>query len=597
MDQKYIRNFSIIAHIDHGKSSLADRLLLRTGAITQREFRDQVLDTMDLERERGITIKSSAVTIPYEHQGHTYMLNLIDTPGHVDFHYEVSRALTACEGALLVVDASQGVEAQTVANAHLARRTRLKLVPVINKIDLASARPEDAAMEVEHLLGTPAEDCLFASAKTGAGIEQVLAAIVEQLPPPEGRPEAPAKVLIFDSTYDEHRGVIVYVRVFDGRLRAGEKIRMMGTSDVYQIIEIGKFRPNATPVESLSAGEVGYVVANIRSVAAVHVGDTITSAAAPATEALPGYRPPQQMVFSDFYPGSSTEFRQLRSALEKLQLNDAALTFQPINSEALGFGFRCGFLGLLHMDIVQERLEREYDVEVVQTAPTVPYQVLLKDGRVIEVDSAGALPEESRIEEIREPVVRADLIVPADAIGDIMALAEDRRAVFRKTEYLSSDRAILSYDVPLAEIIYDFYDKLKSATRGYGTMDYEVTGFAAEDLVKVDILIHGQKVEALSFIAHRTKVEARGRAVLHRLRKEIPRHQFEVPLQATIGSRVIARETIKAYRKDIIEGMSGGDVTRKQKLLNKQKKGKKRMKMLGTVEIPQKAFMAVLEGG
>ncbi|HUU30889.1 MAG TPA: translation elongation factor 4 [Phycisphaerae bacterium] len=597
MDQKYIRNFSIIAHIDHGKSSLADRLLLRTGAITQREFRDQVLDTMDLERERGITIKSSAVTIPYEHQGHTYMLNLIDTPGHVDFHYEVSRALTACEGALLVIDASQGVEAQTVANAHLARRTRLKLVPVINKIDLASARPEDAAMEVEHLLGTPAEDCLFASAKTGAGIEQVLAAIVEQLPPPEGRPEAPAKVLIFDSTYDEHRGVIVYVRVFDGRLRAGEKIRMMGTSDVYQIIEIGKFRPNATPVESLSAGEVGYVVANIRSVAAVHVGDTITSAAAPATEALPGYRPPQQMVFSDFYPGSSTEFRQLRSALEKLQLNDAALTFQPINSEALGFGFRCGFLGLLHMDIVQERLEREYDVEVVQTAPTVPYQVLLKDGRVIEVDSAGALPEESRIEEIREPVVRADLIVPADAIGDIMALAEDRRAVFRKTEYLSSDRAILSYDVPLAEIIYDFYDKLKSATRGYGTMDYEVTGFAAEDLVKVDILIHGQKVEALSFIAHRTKVEARGRAVLHRLRKEIPRHQFEVPLQATIGSRVIARETIKAYRKDIIEGMSGGDVTRKQKLLNKQKKGKKRMKMLGTVEIPQKAFMAVLEGG
>ena len=597
MDQKYIRNFSIIAHIDHGKSSLADRLLLRTGAITQREFRDQVLDTMDLERERGITIKSSAVTIPYEHQGHTYMLNLIDTPGHVDFHYEVSRALTACEGALLVIDASQGVEAQTVANAHLARRTRLKLVPVINKIDLASARPEDAAMEVEHLLGTPAEDCLFASAKTGAGIEQVLAAIVEQLPPPEGRPEAPAKVLIFDSTYDEHRGVIVYVRVFDGRLRAGEKIRMMGTSDVYQIIEIGKFRPNATPVESLSAGEVGYVVANIRSVAAVHVGDTITSAAAPATEALPGYRPPQQMVFSDFYPGSSTEFRQLRSALEKLQLNDAALTFQPINSEALGFGFRCGFLGLLHMDIVQERLEREYDVEVVQTAPTVPYQVLLKDGRVIEVDSAGALPEESRIEEIREPVVRADLIVPVDAIGDIMALAEDRRAVFRKTEYLSSDRAILSYDVPLAEIIYDFYDKLKSATRGYGTMDYEVTGFAAEDLVKVDILIHGQKVEALSFIAHRTKVEARGRAVLHRLRKEIPRHQFEVPLQATIGSRVIARETIKAYRKDIIEGMSGGDVTRKQKLLNKQKKGKKRMKMLGTVEIPQKAFMAVLEGG
>jgi GTP-binding protein LepA len=597
MDRACIRNFSIIAHIDHGKSSLADRILLRTGAIAPRDFRDQVLDDMDLERERGITIKASAVTVDFEYGGRAYMLNLIDTPGHVDFHYEVSRALAACEGGLLVVDASQGVEAQTVANAHLATRGNLALVPVVNKIDLPSARPEDTAMQVEHLLHQPAEDCIFTSAKTGAGLEDLLAAIVERLPPPAGDPDAPTKALIFDSTYDEHRGVIVYVRVFDGRLAVGDRVRTMGTDEVYEILDLGKFRPQPVSVESLSAGEVGYVFANIRAVSAVHVGDTLTLATRPAAEALPGYRPPQQMVFSDLYPGPETEFRQLRSALERLQLNDAALVFQPINSEALGFGFRCGFLGLLHMDIVQERLEREHNVEVVQTAPTVPYQVLTQDGKVHEVDSAGELPDPNEIGEIREPIVRVDLIVPADAIGAIMALAEDRRATYRKTEYLSADRAILTYDFPLAEIIYDFYDKLKSATRGYGTMDYELTGFAADDLVKLDILVHGQKVEALSFIVHRTKAEVRGRAVLKRLRKEIPRHQFEVPLQAAVGSRVIARETIKAYRKDIIEGMSGGDVTRKQKLLNKQKKGKKRMKMVGNVEIPQKAFMAVLEGG
>ena len=597
MDRACIRNFSIIAHIDHGKSSLADRILLRTGAIAPRDFRDQVLDDMDLERERGITIKASAVTVDFEYGGRAYMLNLIDTPGHVDFHYEVSRALAACEGGLLVVDASQGVEAQTVANAHLATRGNLALVPVVNKIDLPSARPEDTAMQVEHLLHQPAEDCIFTSAKTGAGLEDLLAAIVERLPPPAGDPDAPTKALIFDSTYDEHRGVIVYVRVFDGRLAVGDRVRTMGTDEVYEILDLGKFRPQPVSVESLSAGEVGYVFANIRAVAAVHVGDTLTLAARPAAEALSGYRPPQQMVFSDLYPGPETEFRQLRSALERLQLNDAALVFQPINSEALGFGFRCGFLGLLHMDIVQERLEREHNVEVVQTAPTVPYQVLTQDGKVREVDSAGELPDPNEIGEIREPIVRVDLIVPADAIGAIMALAEDRRATYRKTEYLSADRAILTYDFPLAEIIYDFYDKLKSATRGYGTMDYELTGFAADDLVKLDILVHGQKVEALSFIVHRTKAEVRGRAVLKRLRKEIPRHQFEVPLQAAVGSRVIARETIKAYRNDIIEGMSGGDVTRKQKLLNKQKKGKKRMKMVGNVEIPQKAFMAVLEGG
>ena len=597
MDQQYIRNFSIIAHIDHGKSTLADRVLLRAGAITEREARAQILDDMDLERERGITIKASAVTIEYGHRGRRYMLNLIDTPGHVDFHYEVSRALAACEGAILVVDASQGVEAQTVANAHLAQRGKLALVPVINKIDLAAARPEDAAMQVEHLLGTRAEDCLFASAKTGEGIAELLAAVVERLPPPSGDPEAPTKALVFDSTYDEYRGVVVYVRVFDGRLAVGDKIRMMGAGDVHQIIEVGKFRPAAVPVESLSAGEVGYIVANIRVVSAVHVGDTVTLAARPATVALPGYRAPQHMVFSDFYPGPETQFPQLRDALEKLQLNDAALQFTPSSSEALGFGFRCGFLGMLHMEIVQERLEREHGVGVVQTAPTVPYEVLLATGEVVEMDSAGDLPDPSRIREIREPLARVNLIIPADSIGAAMGLAEDRRGQFVKTEYLSADRAILSYEFPLAEIIYGFYDKLKSTTHGYGTMDYEVTGFRADDLVKVDILVHGEKVEALSFIAHRAKAERRGRAVIQRLRKEIKRHQFDVPLQAAIGSRIIARETIKAYRKDIIEGMSGGDVTRKQKLLKKQKKGKKRMKMVGNVEIPQKAFMAVLETG
>jgi GTP-binding protein LepA len=597
MDQALIRNFSIIAHIDHGKSTLADRMLLRTGAITQRDFREQVLDDMDLERERGITIKSSAVTVAYDYDGRRYMLNFIDTPGHVDFHYEVSRALTACEGALLVVDASQGVEAQTVANAHLASRAGLVLVPVINKIDLAAARPEDTAMQVEHLLGTAAEDCIFASAKTGAGLEEMLRAIVERLPPPHGDPEAPLKALIFDSAYDEHRGVITYVRVVDGRLKSGDKIRMMGTGESYALMEVGQFRPRPVPVDALEAGEVGYVIAGIRSVAAVHVGDTVTVDARPAAVALPGYRAPQQMVFSDFYPGPETEFRQLRAAFERLQLNDAALTFQPIASEALGFGFRCGFLGLLHMDIVQERLEREYDIDVVQTAPTVPYQVVRMDGKVEEVDSAGDLPDAGAIQEIREPLARVALIVPSDAIGALMGLAEDRRGVYHKTEYLSSDRAILTYDFPLAEIIYDFYDKLKSATRGYGTMDYEVTGFVPDDLVKLSILINGQEVQALSLIVHRSKAEARGRAVLARLRKEISRHQFEIALQAAVGSRIIARETIKAFRKDVTAKLYGGDVTRKQKLLKKQKAGKKRMKMIGTVEVPQRAFMAVLEGG
>ena len=595
MDQGLIRNFSIIAHIDHGKSTLADRMLLLTGAITQREFHDQLLDDMELERERGITIKASAVTIDYEHEGQTYMLNLIDTPGHVDFHYEVSRALVACDGAMLVVDAAQGVEAQTVANAHLASRHDLAVVPVVNKIDLPAARPEDVAMEIENLIAEPAENCIFTSAKTGEGIEDMLAAIIARIPPPAGSPDAATKALIFDSTYDEYRGVIVYVRVVDGRLAVGDKMKMMGTGETYQVSELGKFRPGAVQVKSLAAGEVGYVVANIRAVASVHVGDTITQAAAPADEALPGYRPPQQMVFSDFYPGPTTQFPAMRDALEKLQLNDASLTFVPISSEAMGFGFRCGFLGMLHMEIVQERLEREHNIEVVQTAPTVPYQVLKTDGGVVEVDSAGDMPDPNYIEEIREPIVRVDLIVPSEAIGGVMKLAEDRRAVYQKTEYLSSDRVILTYEFPLSEIVYDFYDKLKSASRGYGTMDYEMVGYRANDLVKVDILVNEQKVDALSLICHRSKADARGRRLIIRLRREIGRQMFEIPIQAAIGTRIIARETIKALRKNVTAKCYGGDVTRKRKLLEKQKKGKRRMKMVGNVEIPQKAFMAVLE--
>lgn len=597
MDKKYIRNFSIIAHIDHGKSTLADRVLLRAGAITQREFRNQLLDDMDLERERGITIKASAVTVDFVHERHQYMLNLIDTPGHVDFNYEVSRALAACEGALLVVDAGQGVEAQTVANAHLASRNDLTLVPVVNKIDLPAAQPEDTAMQIEHLLATPAEDCIFASAKTGQGIDEMLDAIVKQLPPPSGDSDAPTKALVFDTIYDDYRGVVVYVRVFDGRLKVGDKILMMGTRETFVVSDIGKHCPRPKSVPELCAGEVGYLVATIRNVASVHVGDTITLANHPAEKGLEGYRPPQQMVFCDFYPGPSTQFPELREGLEKLQLNDAALTFSAINSEALGFGFRCGFLGLLHMEIVQERLEREHDIEVVQTAPTVPYQVLKSDGSEMEVDSAGDLPEPNYIEEIREPIVEVDLIIPSDCIGAIMQLAEDRRAVYKKTDYLSSDRVIISYEFPLAEIIYDFYDKLKSATRGYGTMDYEVIGFRANDLVKVDILVNNNRVDALSFIVHRTKADARGRAIIQKLRKEIPRHLFEVPLQAAIGSRVIARETIKAIGKNVTAKCYGGDISRKRKLLEKQKAGKRRMKMVGNVEIPQKAFMAVLESG
>ncbi|MCD4825620.1 MAG: translation elongation factor 4, partial [Phycisphaerae bacterium] len=561
MDQKHIRNFSIIAHIDHGKSTLADRMLLRSGAITEREFREQLLDDMDLERERGITIKASAVTIEYELDGEKYMLNMIDTPGHVDFHYEVSRSLAACEGGLLVVDCAQGVEAQTVANAHLAEKCDLALVPIINKIDLPAARPEDTAMEVENLIAHPAEECVLTSAKTGEGTDDMLEAIIRQLPPPAGDPAGKTRGLIFDSTFDDYRGVVIYVRVFDGVLSVGDKVKMLGTRDEYQITEIGKFCPKPQAFKTLSAGEVGYVVANIRSISAVHVGDTITLAADPAAEALPGYQPPKQMVFSDFYPGPTTQFPDLREALEKLKLNDSSLTWLPITSDALGFGFRCGFLGMLHMEIVQERLEREHNVEVVQTAPTVPYEVLTTSDEVIEVDSAGDLPEPNFLQEIREPIVKVELIMPADSIGNVMQLAEERRAIYKETEYLSSERVILTYEFPLAEIIYDFYDKLKSATRGYGTMDFEIIGYHANDLVKLDILVNNNAVDALSVIVHRSKADVRGRALIQRLRKEISRHQFEIPLQAAIGTRVIARETIKALRKNVTAKCYGGDVS------------------------------------
>ena len=495
----------------------------------------------------------------------------------------------------MVVDASQGVEAQTVANAHLAAKCNLAIVPVVNKIDLPSASPEDTAMEVEHLIKTPAEDCIFTSAKTGEGIEDLLAAVIEQLPCPTGDPEGSTRALIFDSSYDEYRGVVVYIRMVDGSLKVGVKFRMMGTKETYQISEIGKFRPAPERIQSISAGEVGYICANIRDVTSVHVGDTVTLEHAQATKALPGYRAPQQMVFSDFYPGASTQFSHLRDALEKLQLNDSSLTFVAISSDALGFGFRCGFLGMLHLEIVQERLEREHNVEVVQTAPTVPYQVELMGGELQEVDSAGDLPDPSKIEEIREPIVNVDLICPSDAIGAVMQLAEDRRGTYKKTEYLSSERVILTYRFPLAEIIYDFYDKLKSATRGYGTMDYEVIGFFPDDLVKLEILVNNQNVDALAVICHRSKSDKRGRDVIQKLRKEIKRHLFEVPIQAAIGNKIIARETIKALRKNVTAKCYGGDISRKRKLLEKQKAGKRRMKMVGNVEIPQKAFLAVLE--
>ncbi len=592
-----IRNFCIIAHIDHGKSTLADRILEHSGAITAREMQAQFLDDMDLERERGITIKASAVTVPYTLDGVDYMLNLIDTPGHVDFHYEVAKALQACEGALLVVDATQGVQAQTVANAYAAIDVGLDMIPVINKIDLPSARADEVAEEMEQVLGIDGLTAVHISAKTGIGIAELFRAICTRLPGPKGDPAAPLQALIFDSKYDEYRGVVVYIRVINGTLKPGQKIRMMGQARIYQITALGKFAPRAIAVQGLAAGEVGFVVANIKALGDVTIGDTVTDAINPAAAPLPGYRPPKQMVFCDFYPGPDTEYTQLRDALEKLRLNDSSFTFEPETSDALGFGFRCGFLGLLHMEIVQERLEREQKVQVVQTAPTVPYEVVMNDGTVKTIDSASELPDPSKLKEIREPMIRASIIVPAENIGDVTQLCQDRRGIFGKTEYIGPRRVIMEYQLPLAEVIFDFFDKLKTVTRGYGTLDYDLLGFHAEDLVKMDILVNGEPVDALSLIVHRAKAESRGRAIIRRLKQEISRHLFEVPLQAAIGSRVIARETISAMRKNVTAKCYGGDVSRKRKLLEKQKEGKKRMKQVGRVEIPQEAFMAVLEPG
>jgi len=601
-----IRNFSIIAHIDHGKSTLADRLLQATHAVSAREAQEQLLDDMDLERERGITIKASAVTVMHQHGGKPFMMNFIDTPGHVDFTYEVSRALTACEGAILVVDATQGVQAQTVANAYLAINNDLELIPVVNKIDLPSAAPDDVAMEIEQILGIPAEDCIYVSAKTGQGIEELLGAICDRLPAPRPSLITQTRALVFDATYDDYRGVIVYIRCFDGTLRVGDKIRMMGVGRTFTVTELGKFTPKQVKVKSISAGETGYLVAAIKTLADVRIGDTITIEHDQAPEPLPGYEEPKQMVFCDFYPATAdadsggkggADFEELREAVEKLNLNDASFTYQTVHSDALGFGFRCGFLGLLHMDIVQERLEREGGVRIIQTAPTVTYQVLMHDGEVREIHNPADLPDPGSYEEIREPIVRIDIMVPTTSIGDVMKLCNERRGVFRSQQFVSGARQILHYELPLAEIIYDFYNKLKSMTSGYGTMDYEITGFVSDDLVKLDILVNGTPVEALSIIVHRDKAVYRGRLLCSKLREQIPRHQFEIPIQAAVGAKVIARETIKAMRKDVTAKCYGGDVSRKRKLLEKQKEGKKRMKNVGSVNIPQDAFMSVLEQG
>ena len=595
MSTEHIRNFSIIAHIDHGKSTLADRILELTGAVDERDRKEQILDDMDLERERGITIKASAVTLNYEHEGKKYMFNLIDTPGHVDFHYEVSRALAACEGALLVVDASQGVEAQTVANAHLAMETNVELIGVVNKIDLASAQPQIVAEEIEHTIGIRKNECFYISAKTGAGVPELLDAITTLLPPPPDKSNKPTAALVFDSICDDYRGVICYVRVFAGKLAVKQKIRFMGNGKTYLITELGKFAPKMTPVDEMGSGEVGYIIANIRDLADVTIGDTITDDAKPAGKPLAGYKHPIQMVFSDFYPGNNTDYPKLRAAFEKLAMNDSSFSFTAHNSPALGFGFRCGFLGLLHMDIIQERLEREHGINVIQTAPTVSYEVLTSDGKVTRIESPGELPDITKIAELREPFVRLEIITTTDSIGDIMKLAESTRCKLLRTDYISGTRVMLEYKAPLAEIVYDFYSTLKGISHGYATMDYELLSFEESDLVKLDVLVNRVAVDALSLIVHRSTAEARGRRLITRLRKAIPRHQFEIPLQAAIGGKIVARETVKAYRKDVTAKLYGGDVTRKMKVLKKQKEGKKRMKSIGSVNIPQEAFMSILD--
>ncbi|KGG81352.1 GTP-binding protein LepA [Caloranaerobacter azorensis H53214] len=594
--QKRVRNFSIIAHIDHGKSTLADRLIEKTGLLTEREMKDQILDNMDLERERGITIKLQTTRLIYKAKdGEEYILNLIDTPGHVDFNYEVSRSLAACEGALLVVDAAQGVEAQTLANVYLALEQDLEIIPVINKIDLPSARPEEVKREIEDVIGLDCADAPMISAKEGLNIEDVLESIVKKIPAPTGDINAPLKALIFDSYYDNYKGVITYIRVVEGNIKPGMKIKMMATGKTFEVSEVGIFAPGQVPVKELNAGDVGYVAASIKNVRDARVGDTITDAQNPTEKPLPGYKKVTPMVYCGVYPAEGEDYNNVKDALEKLQVNDAALVFEPETSAALGFGFRCGFLGLLHMEIIQERLEREFNLNIVTTAPSVIYKIMKKDGEMLTIQNPTNLPPVAEIEYMEEPIVEASIMTPTDYVGAVMELCQSRRGTFKNMEYLDQSRVVMHYDLPLNEVIYDFFDALKSKTKGYASFDYELKGYQKSDLVKLDILINKELVDAFSIIVHRDKAYERARSIVEKLKEVIPRHLFAVPIQAAIGSKVIARETIKALRKDVLAKCYGGDVSRKKKLLQKQKEGKKRMRQLGNVEVPQEAFLAVLK--
>ena len=594
--QSKIRNFSIVAHIDHGKSTLADRLLEKTGTLTQREMEEQVLDNMEHERERGITIKSQAARLIYKREnGEEYILNLIDTPGHVDFTYEVSRSLAACEGAILVVDAAQGIEAQTLANCYLALDNDLEIAPVINKIDLPSARPDEIKQEIEDVIGIEAEDAPMISAKTGLNVEDVLETIVEKIPAPNGDEDAPLKALIFDSYYDSYKGVVCYVRIIDGKVKPGTKVKLMATNKVYDITEVGVFTPKLMPINGLSAGDVGYITASIKNVADARVGDTVTEADRPTAEALPGYKKAVPMVYSGIYPVDGAKYDELKEALEKLQINDAALDFEPETSIALGFGFRCGFLGLLHMEIIQERIEREFNLDIITTAPSVVYKVTKTNGETIELTNPTNLPEPTEIDYMEEPIVKASIIAPTEYVGAIMDLCQERRGVYIDMEYLETTRVSINYEIPLNEIVYDFFDTLKSRTRGYASFDYEFKGYTTTELVKLDILLNGDVVDALSMIVPKERAYHKGRGIAEKLKEIIPRQMFEVPIQAAIGSKVIARETVKAMRKDVLAKCYGGDISRKKKLLEKQKEGKKRMRQVGSVEVPQEAFMAVLK--
>lgn len=596
MDQNKIRNFSIIAHIDHGKSTLADRLIEYTGTLTKREMEAQILDSMDLERERGITIKAQAVRSSYKAKnGEEYMLNFIDTPGHVDFTYEVSRALAACEGALLVIDATQGIEAQTLANVYLALDNDLEIIPVINKVDLPSADPDRVKHEIEEVIGIDASEAVLTSAKTGLGIEDVLEAIVAKVPAPSGISDSPLKALVFDSKFDAYKGVVLYVRVIDGRIKPGMKIKMMATNAEFEVTEVGVFKPNLVNVDSLEVGQVGFFAAAIKNVKDARVGDTVTDANNPAAEALPGYRKATPMVFCGLYPVENSDYDNLRDALEKLQLNDASLVFEPETSVALGFGFRCGFLGLLHMDVIKERLEREYNLTLITTSPNVIYQVFRTNGDVELVDNPSNFPDPTVIDHVEEPYVNATIIVPKDYVGAVMELSQEKRGEYENMTYLDETRVMIHYALPLSDIIYDYFDRLKSVTRGYASLDYELAGYRASSLVKVDILLNGEPVDALSAIVHREKAVSRGRQLVEKLRSLIPRQMFEIPVQAAIGNKVIARENVRAMRKDVLAKCYGGDISRKRKLLEKQKEGKKRMKQVGSVELPQEAFMAILK--